>query len=440
MERGTILDARVPGLATVAMVCGMAALYVVISQALAFNHDEIEHVHAAWHVAAGRVPYRDFFQNHHPLSWYLLAPALGPEPWPTDLLQIRAAFLLFAFAIAAATYRLARDATSSRPVAWTAVVLLLTFTTFAKGAIEIRSDVPFALAATVGYVFFVRALHTRRSDWLFASGTALGVGLLVHQKAIGVLGILVLVGILEFRGREIRRLAWLVAPSIVALALLVSWFAWAGALRDYWAMAWVFPGATARGSSHHGYGQFEASLLQNVPFWLAVVAGMVIAWRRPGPHRLLRPLALAAALLLVSFVAAGRLFNQYLLPACPLLATLAASALVRWADRGPAAPRRLLVAAGVITLVPVMVLLSWTRPAPGDQIERMVFVQASTPPGGAVYDGDNRFNVLGRADTGGVGAGRGSLGRPGRGSRWAPWGPWTGRRRNAGAPRSTRGG
>ncbi len=174
----------------------------------------------------------------------------------------------------------------------------------------------------------------------------------------------------------------------------MSWFAWAGALRDYWAMAWVFPGATARGSSHHGYGQFEASLLQNVPFWLAVVAGMVIAWRRPGPHRLLRPLALAAALLLVSFVAAGRLFNQYLLPACPLLATLAASALVRWADRGPAAPRRLLVAAGVITLVPVMVLLSWTRPAPGDQIERMVFVQASTPPGGAVYDGDNRFNVF----------------------------------------------
>jgi hypothetical protein len=386
------LTARLPRLATFAAVSGVVALLVVISQSMPFDHDEIEHVHAAWHVSVGRVPYRDFFQNHHPLFWYLLAPALGSNPWPTDLLAIRGAFLLCTLGIAAATFQLAREATSSSRIAWTAVVLLLTCTTFARGAIEVRSDVPFALAATVGYLFFARAIRLRRGHLLCASGLALALGLLFHQKAVVVVGVLAVIGAGEFRGREIRRLAWLVAPALVAVAVLAAWFAGASALHDYWAMAWVFPSAAATGTSHHGYGQLAAGLTQNAPFWLAALAGMVAAWRRPEPHRLLGPLALAAGLLLISFVAAGRLFNQYFLPAWPLLAVLAAATLANWADRGPEPGRRLVVAAGLVMLVPVVVLLSWTRPANGGQIERMVFVTASTPAGGAVYDGDNRLN------------------------------------------------
>ena len=36
--------------------------------------DTAEHIHSSWLVSIGKVPYRDFFQHHNPLLWYLFAP------------------------------------------------------------------------------------------------------------------------------------------------------------------------------------------------------------------------------------------------------------------------------------------------------------------------------------------------------------------------------
>ncbi|MBR1904550.1 MAG: hypothetical protein IJ824_05195, partial [Alphaproteobacteria bacterium] len=41
-----------------------------------FVWDQTEHLHAAYLVSIGQVPYKDFFEHHHPLLWYLLAPAM----------------------------------------------------------------------------------------------------------------------------------------------------------------------------------------------------------------------------------------------------------------------------------------------------------------------------------------------------------------------------
>ena len=38
------------------------------------NGDNVEHLHSTWLVAYGKVPYRDFFQHHNPLMWYIFAP------------------------------------------------------------------------------------------------------------------------------------------------------------------------------------------------------------------------------------------------------------------------------------------------------------------------------------------------------------------------------
>lgn len=38
------------------------------------NGDNVEHLHTSWMVWMGFVPYKDFFQHHNPLTWYLSAP------------------------------------------------------------------------------------------------------------------------------------------------------------------------------------------------------------------------------------------------------------------------------------------------------------------------------------------------------------------------------
>lgn len=45
--------------------------------------DDIEHLRASYFVANGNVPYRDFFEHHHPLLWYILAPVVKILPHHT---------------------------------------------------------------------------------------------------------------------------------------------------------------------------------------------------------------------------------------------------------------------------------------------------------------------------------------------------------------------
>lgn len=40
------------------------------------NGDNVEHIHATWLVAYGKIPYKDFFQHHNPLLWYVFAPLI----------------------------------------------------------------------------------------------------------------------------------------------------------------------------------------------------------------------------------------------------------------------------------------------------------------------------------------------------------------------------
>lgn len=39
-----------------------------------YDHDDVEHLHAAWLVRQGLLPFLDFFEAHQPPLWYLLAP------------------------------------------------------------------------------------------------------------------------------------------------------------------------------------------------------------------------------------------------------------------------------------------------------------------------------------------------------------------------------
>ena len=45
--------------------------------------DNIEHLRAAYFVSLGDVPYRDFFEHHHPLLWYLFSPFIAFLPYDT---------------------------------------------------------------------------------------------------------------------------------------------------------------------------------------------------------------------------------------------------------------------------------------------------------------------------------------------------------------------
>lgn len=49
-------------------------IYGIILKA---NGDNVEHLHTSWLIWQGYIPYKDFFQHHNPLTWYLSAPLVA---------------------------------------------------------------------------------------------------------------------------------------------------------------------------------------------------------------------------------------------------------------------------------------------------------------------------------------------------------------------------
>ncbi len=55
----------------------MSLLYWVVIYSGSGDGDTLEHVHTSWLVWRGKIPYKDFFQHHNPLLWYVGAPFVG---------------------------------------------------------------------------------------------------------------------------------------------------------------------------------------------------------------------------------------------------------------------------------------------------------------------------------------------------------------------------
>src|SRR5437016_5692798 len=59
------------------LLAGITLLGALGRLAEGFNEDELQHLHAAWLVHQGFVPYRDYFDHHPPLFHYTFAPLVS---------------------------------------------------------------------------------------------------------------------------------------------------------------------------------------------------------------------------------------------------------------------------------------------------------------------------------------------------------------------------
>ena len=63
------------------------------------NGDNIEHLHTSWLIWQNKIPYRDFFQHHNPLIWYVFAPIVAGLIDNIKIFQIFNSISFIAFGI-----------------------------------------------------------------------------------------------------------------------------------------------------------------------------------------------------------------------------------------------------------------------------------------------------------------------------------------------------
>ncbi|MBV8774193.1 MAG: glycosyltransferase family 39 protein, partial [Deltaproteobacteria bacterium] len=186
-------------LAALALIIGLYLWRISLLKIAAFNPDEFWHLHSAWCVSKGMIPYRDFFEHHTPWLYFLLAPIFhfyrvddDPNAAVAFIFVARRIMALFAAIVLVLTFALGRLWRGQR-VAWLSTALLSTSVVYAWKTLEIRPDGP-ALMLWLGCLATIlRAVDSpeltelERRSLFILSGLLLGGAVMTAQKMLIVM-------------------------------------------------------------------------------------------------------------------------------------------------------------------------------------------------------------------------------------------------------------
>lgn len=356
-------------------------IHVIEIHSRGIDPDELEHLHAAFLVWLGDVPYRDFFEHHGPAFYYAAQPLFalqGPEL--SVLWAGRTCMWLCSLGILALTGLLARRV-GGQGVGLPAATLLAFGTVFHLKGIEFRPDVPAALLLLGAVLTWSAGAGSRR---IFLAGLLAGIATLFTQKSIvpasGLwLGHVVQICLCSSASAtatpaDACRTPLSLAGRVTlcfALGGVLPWlcafglFATAGAADDLWRGAvyqlWIWP------LRSNLVGTLQPIAVANLGLYVAALIELVCpVWRRltgkrpieSEPDLFVVMVALAWCLLSLLWVKAA--YAQYHFLWQPLLAVLAARRVVAWTQRPD--NWRFVLTVGIPALaLSVIQLLLWTR-------------------------------------------------------------------------------
>jgi hypothetical protein len=364
-----------------------------------FNNDEIEHLHSSWYLLHGHVPYRDFFQHHNPLLWYLLLPFLAF--FGDSLASITAArFCMGGLLLGTAclTYLCAATSAKSRETGLVAVTLLFSTVLFMEKGIEIRPDVPQVLFGMASVYFLIRFFRSSSNRDLLLSGLFAAVSFLFLQKTLFLFasyGIVMAYGVYR-KELSLRNVAFFVGGALAPLLLFALHLHLTGSFHDYLLTNWEM-------NRHHlGSRQVSATPLrpmlysfkQSIFFWILSGVATVFVFVHKNTPREMKMATFLGIFQLLSLQAYSVTFKHYYLFVIPLFCIPASYCLSyafeSWKVRET---KRLAL---------ILLLLFWAVPfmlihkshSNRLQREKINYVLGLTRDTDLVYDGANTFNLF----------------------------------------------
>ncbi len=212
------------------IAASVAARLVFLQFLHPLNWDEIEFFRATDWVRRGLVPYRDFWEHHTPLQWFVFAPVAGltRSPGVDAILLMRWAQVPLWVAIFFLINRWMRGVGLSPFARWTAMAFPLTSTLFMLPAVEYRVDV------LAGGLFIAGLLCIQRMDrsvWIaMAAGAAFCLSGFANLRMGPVLVLTMLMArLIDFRERRWGgggnlRANWIFVGAAVTFAACASYF------------------------------------------------------------------------------------------------------------------------------------------------------------------------------------------------------------------------
>jgi hypothetical protein len=386
----------------VALAISAAAVRLLPLQFLhPLNWDELEFYRATRWIAEGRLPYRDFWEHHTPLAWFLFAPfsLLTDSPGAQAILTMRWAQIPVWIATFVLLNVWMRGAGIERTARWMAMGFALCSSLFMIPAVEYRVE-------SVGCLLFVLGLVLAQRDREFLAGAVFCLAGFANLRLGPVLVVAVAMFVLWSGGHQaagswrarVGRAARIGAGGVATLLACLAFFAATGSLDELWQQVWIdnlgekFATPVEGGFLHRLLVPFGVRILATDRLfeWAAIDAGgvaillfgaggLLLCWR----HRELRKIAVLQ-LVNVLFIASMKFIYNYHFALLVILAI----PLVAWlVERVPA---RGIVTAVLVVAWGVNVFASVFRGKENDlayQDAIMREVHARTVPGEKVWSG-----------------------------------------------------
>ena len=169
-----------------------ALLFVCLSYVLGFfiielTGDSIEHINTSWLISTGLVPYRDFFQHHHPLLWYLMVPVVKVFEMYNNahiITLYRAISVINTGICGFILYKICKVYIKIPYVASLSVLLFLSSATTLIFSLVLRPDNFMLLFALWGFYVLLKYRQTQNIKYLYVCGLLFFISFMFLQKII----------------------------------------------------------------------------------------------------------------------------------------------------------------------------------------------------------------------------------------------------------------
>lgn len=148
-----------------------------------FDPDEFAHLHWAYLLSIGKLPYRDFFFFITPVYQWFLAPVFFLPQGPAIVLIARLWHYLFYLATLCLLFLICKIITKNKLICLLSVLLMTAFPMTFDKTIDIRPDMLMIFFFLLGIFLLLRKKGWTSKD-LLSAGICFGLGLLILPKII----------------------------------------------------------------------------------------------------------------------------------------------------------------------------------------------------------------------------------------------------------------
>lgn len=238
------------------------------------NIDSIEHLRMSWLVSQGYVPFRDFFEHHNPLLWYVYLPftILLPHNFYLVFYFSRMFCAVFAALMVFVICKIIKRYMGGKEIIPYFLVILFSFYLLWWWFVTLKPEILAYPLYFSGIYLFFRYSENLKTKYLVWCGIAFAAAFLVIQNIVFSIAPLVVPLFYLWNknpkvGKDILLSA--IAP-IVMTTVFVGLLYVSGSWKNYYELCWIF--------NYHLFGLFFYNTTNFLLYWSVPVACGAALW------------------------------------------------------------------------------------------------------------------------------------------------------------------